>query len=64
MQGNICFNKEGNNFHIQQKEDTLHEGYTKISQEKLAKSRHNKHVAGKKGVSPGWIMNLYDQISV
>ena len=50
--------------HIQLEEDTLHEGYPKISQETLAKSRYNKNVAGNKGVSPGWRMHLDEQISV
>ena len=50
--------------HIQWEEDNLHAGHPKISQETLAKSRYNKNVAGKKGVSPGWRMNLDEQISV
>ena len=49
--------KQVNKVHIQLEEDTLHEVHPKISQETLAKSRYNKHVAGKKGVSPGWRMN-------
>ena len=56
--------KKGNKVHIQWEEDNLHEGHPKISQETLAKSRYNKHVAGKKGVSPGRRMNLDEQIIV
>ena len=62
--GTVVAIKKGNKVKIQWEEDTLHEGYPKISQETLAKSRYNKHVAGKKGVLPVWRMNLYDQISV
>ena len=62
--GAVVAIKKGNKVHIQWEEDTLHEGYPKISQETLAKSRYNKHVAGKKGVLPGWRMNLDEQISV
>ena len=50
--------------HIKLEEDNLHEGHPKISQETFAKSRYNKHFAGNKGVSPGWRMNLDEQISV
>ena len=67
---NQCFKrtvaeiKKGNKVHIKWEEDNLHEGHPKISQETLAKSRYNKHVAGKKGVSPVWIKKLDEQISV
>ena len=35
-----------------------------ITRKTLATSRYNKNVAGKKGVSPGWRMNLDEEISV
>ena len=50
--------------HIQLEEDNLHEVHPKISQETLEKSRYNKHVTGKKGVSPGCRINLDEKISV
>ena len=64
FKGTVVAIKKLNKVKIQWDEDTLNEGYPKISQETLAKSRYNKHVAGKKGVFPGWRMNLDEQISV
>ena len=62
--GKVVAIKKGNKVQIQWEQDILHECYPKISQETLVKSRYNKHVLGKKGVSPGWRMNLDEKISV
>ena len=62
--GKVVSIKKRNKVHIQWEDYTLHESYPKIPQEILAKSRYNKHVAGKKGVLPGCRMNLDEQISV
>ena len=62
--GTVVAINKGKKVHIKLEDDTLHEYHPKISQETLAKSRYNKHVAGKKGVLPGWRITLDEQISV